>query len=65
MTEPMKTRRSWLIVPAHQPENLIPANEVVPDVTVLDLEYSVPPRLKDGDAREPEGVREIAGRNPG
>jgi citrate lyase subunit beta / citryl-CoA lyase len=47
MTDPIKARRSWLIVPAHQPQKLVAANEVAPDVTVLDLEYSVPPRLKE------------------
>lgn len=47
MTEPTKARRSWLIVPAHQPESLGAAREVAPDVIVLDLEYSVPPRLKE------------------
>src|SRR6476661_4331724 len=39
--QPMNTRRSWMIVPAHKPA------EINPDVAVLDLEYSVPPRCKD------------------
>ena len=46
MTEPMKPRRSWLIVPAHEPDK-VPYRDVAPDVIVLDLEYTVPPRLKD------------------
>ena len=46
MTEPMKPRRSWLIVPAHDPDT-VPYRDVAPDVIVLDLEYTVPPRCKD------------------
>jgi citrate lyase subunit beta/citryl-CoA lyase len=42
----MKPRRSWLIVPAHEPDK-VPYRDVAPDVIVLDLEYTVPPRLKD------------------
>jgi citrate lyase subunit beta/citryl-CoA lyase len=33
-------------VPAHQAEKVAAGGETAPDVTVLDLEYSVPPRLK-------------------
>ena len=46
MTEPMKPRRSWLIVPAHEPDRVL-YRDVAPDVIVLDLEYTVPPRLKE------------------
>jgi citrate lyase subunit beta / citryl-CoA lyase len=63
MTKPMNARRSWLIVPAHQPENLSPANEVMPDVTVLDLEYSVPPRLKDETRESLKGLVKSLGEN--
>lgn len=40
-------RRSWLIVPADRPEELAKARENPPDVVVLDLEYTVPPRSKE------------------
>ena len=48
MTMNDKRRRSWLIVPANDAATR--AN-VQPDVMVLDLEYSVPPRAKEA-ARE-------------
>lgn len=43
----MKPRRSWLIVPAHDVEALARCLTFNPDVVVLDLEYSVPPKHKD------------------
>lgn len=45
MPEKMNPRRSWMIVPAH--EDAARYQEVKPDVAVLDLEYSVPPRAKE------------------
>ena len=47
MTESTKPRRSWMILPAHDAEALARYHEVKPDVLVLDLEYSVPPKAKD------------------
>lgn len=46
-----KVRRSWLIVPVHQPRRIEMAREYFPDVLVLDLEYTVPPKYKE-NARE-------------
>jgi len=40
-------RRSWMVVPAHDPEAVARLLESRPDVAVLDLEYSVPPKSKD------------------
>jgi citrate lyase subunit beta/citryl-CoA lyase len=40
-------RRSWLIIPADRPEELAKARENPPDVLVLDLEYTVPPKSKE------------------
>ena len=40
-------RRSWMIVPAHDAAAITRCAEFKPDVVVLDLEYSVPPRAKD------------------
>lgn len=64
MTEPMKRRRSWLVVPAHQAEKLA-AGESAPDVTVLDLEYSVPPRLKAETRAGLKGVVKSLGETHG
>lgn len=47
----MRMRRSWLVVPAHKPDALAYALEYLPDVLVLDLEYTVPPRCKE-EARQ-------------
>jgi citrate lyase subunit beta/citryl-CoA lyase len=47
MTESMKPRRSWMILPAHKPEEVVRCQEFKPDVAVLDLEYSVPPKSKE------------------
>ena len=44
-------RRSWLIAPVHQPRRIEMAREYLPDVLVLDLEYTVPPKYKE-QARE-------------
>ena len=49
MTQTINPRRSWLILPAHDAGAA--ARESRPDVAVLDLEYSVPPRAKEA-ARE-------------
>ncbi|MES2565060.1 MAG: aldolase/citrate lyase family protein [Pseudomonadota bacterium] len=43
----MKPRRSWMILPAHDPAAVMRDQEFKPDVAVLDLEYSVPPRAKE------------------
>lgn len=40
-------RRSWMIVPAHDAATAMHAAELKPDVVVLDLEYSVPPKHKE------------------
>ncbi|MGZ5174167.1 MAG: HpcH/HpaI aldolase/citrate lyase family protein [Burkholderiales bacterium] len=47
MTEIKNRRRSWMIVPAHDPAEVVRYQEFKPDVAVLDLEYSVPPRGKE------------------
>jgi citrate lyase subunit beta/citryl-CoA lyase len=43
----MKPRRSWLIVPAHDAQAAANCVQHAPDVVVLDLEYTVPPRHKE------------------
>lgn len=43
----MNSRRSWLIVPAHDAEADSRHAQFNPDVMVLDLEYTVPPRHKE------------------
>jgi citrate lyase subunit beta/citryl-CoA lyase len=40
-------RRSWMTVPAHDAAAVMRAQEYQPDVVVLDLEYSVPPKAKE------------------
>ena len=47
MTDTTNPRRSWLILPAHEEGCLAQYQAVKPDVAVLDLEYSVPPRAKE------------------
>ena len=47
MTEIMNPRRSWMILPAHDPAEAMRCQEFNPDVAVLDLEYSVPPKAKE------------------
>jgi citrate lyase subunit beta/citryl-CoA lyase len=47
MTESMNPRRSWMILPAHNPAEETRYQEFKPDVAVLDLEYSVPPKFKE------------------
>ena len=47
MTEAMNPRRSWMILPAHDPREVMRCQDFKPDVAVLDLEYSVPPRCKE------------------
>lgn len=57
----MNPRRSWLIVPAHDAQALANYAAFSPDVVVLDLEYTVPPRHKEA-AREGLGahIKKIA-----
>ncbi len=40
-------RRSWLIAPAHDAGAVEQAQASLPDVLVLDLEYTVPPKYKE------------------
>ena len=47
MAENIYPRRSWMIVPAHDPAQVMRCQEFKPDVAVLDLEYSVPPKSKE------------------
>jgi citrate lyase subunit beta / citryl-CoA lyase len=47
MTQAMNPRRSWMILPAHDPAAVMRYQEFKPDVVVLDLEYSVPPKAKE------------------
>lgn len=46
MSENKHSRRSWMIVPAHDAAAVTRCAEFKPDVVVLDLEYSVPPKAK-------------------
>jgi citrate lyase beta subunit len=43
----MKPRRSWMIVPAHDADAIARYPQFAPDVVVLDLEYTVPPKAKE------------------
>jgi len=43
----MSPRRSWMVLPAHDIAAAARFKEFKPDVAVVDLEYSVPPRLKE------------------
>src|SRR5262245_4211831 len=43
----MNPRRSWMIVPAHDADQAMRNQDFEPDVAVLDLEYSVPPKSKE------------------
>jgi citrate lyase beta subunit len=43
----MNARRSWLIVPAHDTAAIDRHPSFEPDVVVLDLEYTVPPKRKE------------------
>src|SRR4051794_37449529 len=47
MTQTMSARRSWMVLPAHEPDAAARFQQSRPDVALLDLEYSVPPRAKD------------------
>jgi citrate lyase subunit beta/citryl-CoA lyase len=47
MTKIMNPRRSWMILPAHDPAGAMRCQEFKPDVAVLDLEYSVPPKSRE------------------
>jgi citrate lyase subunit beta/citryl-CoA lyase len=47
MTQNMNPRRSWMILPAHDPAEVMRYQEFKADVAVLDLEYSVPPKHKE------------------
>ena len=46
MADKMNKRRSWMMVPAHDAAALARCAEIKPDVVVLDLEYTVPPKAK-------------------
>jgi citrate lyase subunit beta/citryl-CoA lyase len=46
MAETTNGRRSWMIVPAHEAGDATRYAALDPDVIVLDLEYSVPPKSK-------------------
>ena len=56
-----KPRRSWLVVPAHDAAAAARCEQFKPDVAVLDLEYTVPPRAKEA-ARSalPDLIKRIA-----
>ena len=57
----MNARRSWLIVPAHDAAALDRYPTFAPDVVVLDLEYTVPPKHKQvARAGLPTLVKRIA-----
>lgn len=47
MSDHPSSRRSWLIVPAHDAGAIERIPQSQADVVVLDLEYAVPPRLKE------------------
>ncbi len=47
MADSTNPRRSWMIVPAHDPDAIARSRDAGPDVVVLDLEYSVPPKSKE------------------
>jgi len=47
MSQSKTSRRSWLIVPADHDDVVAYAEPHCADVTVLDLEYTVPPKNKD------------------
>jgi citrate lyase subunit beta / citryl-CoA lyase len=51
MAETVNPRRSWMILAAHDAAAVARCQEFKPDVAVLDLEYSVPPKAKEA-ARE-------------
>jgi len=55
MADNLNNRRSWMVVPAHDPAAVMRYEECKPDVVVLDLEYSVPPKAKEA-AREGLGA---------
>lgn len=60
MAESMNLRRSWMVLPAHKPEEVMRYQEYKPDIAVLDLEYSVPPKDKEITRKNLEKlVREI------
>src|SRR5688572_6824702 len=43
----MNPRRSWMVVAAHDADAEARCKEFKPDVVVLDLEYTVPPKHKE------------------
>lgn len=47
MAETLNARRSWMIIPAHDSDATLRCQEFKPDVAVLDMEYSVPPKSKE------------------
>ena len=60
MAENMNPRRSWMILPAHKSDEVMRYRDFGPDVAVLDLEYSVPPKHKEAARASLEQlVREV------
>ncbi len=60
MAETKNLRRSWMILPAHKPEEVMRYQDYKPDTAVLDLEYSVPPKAKEITRKNLENlVREV------
>ena len=47
MSDNMNKRHSWMIVPAHDADAVMRHAAFKPDVVVLDLEYTVPPKAKE------------------
>ena len=64
MAEIVNRRRSWMIVPAHDAAAVTRCQEFKPDVVVLDLEYSVPPKAKEAARARPGGARREDRRKP-
>jgi citrate lyase subunit beta/citryl-CoA lyase len=60
MAESVNLRRSWMVLPAHKPEEVMRYQGYKPDIAVLDLEYSVPPKDKEITRKNLEKlVREV------
>ena len=60
MAVSMNVRRSWMVLPAHKPDEVMRYQQYKPDIAVLDLEYSVPPKDKEITRKNLEKlVREV------
>ncbi len=60
MADNMNQRRSWMVLPANKPDEVMGYKDFNPDVAVLDLEYSVPPKSKEATRGSLEkAVREL------